>query len=897
MKLSQQLGIEATASRGVVKVPLEIDARSGDCSTARPMSVGVPLPRQAVREPVAAVLHSEWRDDVPVQVEPLVYWPDGSVQWLSAEFLLPPAAATTDRCTLELISEARGRVVQPTLRLQGAADRRIVATGTHCFGICTNELQPFCEVSQADGSRATSFASELLFTDRSGHVHRPTLDEWRVESAGPVRLTIAMEGRFPRVQGLRLTLRASFFAGTGLVRLDVTLHNPRRARHKGGLWDLGDSGSVLFEEFAFHVALPDGPRRALAWSTESDAPCNLSTDTHFRLYQDSSGGESWDSPNHVNRHGRVPCRFRGYELSVGDRQMKGNRASPTVCLETEHASLTVAVPDFWQQFPKAVTVDSDQLRIGLFPREFDDQFELQGGERKTHTIWLRFDNSLTGSATEKCQSMEWVHRPLVARVPADWCDTTGALQTLAAPAGTSKNKLQALLSEGLHGPRSIPARREKVDEFGWRNYGDVFADHEQLHYEGARPLVSHYNNQFDMLLGFLTHFLRTGDPSWWELGDALARHVADIDIYHTSEDRAAYNGGLFWFTDHYLHAHTSTHRTYSRHNRRSWRQHYGGGPSAEHNFTTGLLLHYCLTGNSNSRDAIVTLADWVIAMDDGRRTILGVIDVGPTGLASGTNGVLGRAAGNSINALLDAWTVTRSKTYLDYAETLIQRCIHPNDDIGARELLHVEKCWSYTVFLKSLSKYLDLKADARQVDTMYRYAQASFVHYAHWMLENEKPYFDQAEKLEFPTEAWAAQEFRKANVLRLAARHVDEPWRTRFYDRGDELADRAWADLLRFDSRASARALAIVMVEGLLDCTLRSRDTTTAPQSKFCQDLPGPTQFDPQRARVKKLLQSPRGVARLASRLANPGRWIRSDRFVAGNGAANHVADNGAAAD
>ena len=111
-------------------------------------------------------------------------------------------------------------------------------------------------------------------------------------------------------------------------------------------------------------------------------------------------------------------------------------------------------------------------------------------------------------------------------------------------------------------------------------------------------------------------------------------HVADIDIYHTKNDRAAYNGGLFWFTDHYLHAKTSTHRTYSQWNR-PVKGEYGGGPSASHNFTTGLLLHYYLTGNPASREAVLELSDWVIAMDDGRRTVLGVVDESMTGLASG----------------------------------------------------------------------------------------------------------------------------------------------------------------------------------------------------------------------------------------------------------------------
>ena len=44
----------------------------------------------------------------------------------------------------------------------------------------------------------------------------------------------------------------------------------------------------------------------------------------------------------------------------------------------------------------------------------------------------------------------------------------------------------------------------------------------------------------------------------------LAVHVRDIDVYHTDEDKSAYNHGLFWHTVHYVDAGTSTHRSYPR---------------------------------------------------------------------------------------------------------------------------------------------------------------------------------------------------------------------------------------------------------------------------------------------------------------------------------------------
>src|SRR5262249_6816004 len=206
---------------------------------------------------------------------------------------------------------------------------------------------------------------------------------------------------------------------------------------------------------------------------------------------------------------------------------------------------------------------------------------------------------------------------------------------------------------------------------------------------------------------------------------------------------------------------------------------YGGGPGCEHNFTTGLATYYFLTGDPVARAAALSLADWVVAMDDGARTVLGLLDDGPTGVASFTldpgHPAPGRGAGLSINALLDGWLLTGRRPYLEKVEELIRRCVHPADDVASRNLLNVELRWSYTVFLVALDRYLAVKAEAGELDDRYAFARAGLLHYAAWMLEHEVPYFDHPERLEYPTETWAAQDFRKANVLRLAAAHADEP--------------------------------------------------------------------------------------------------------------------------
>src|SRR5690606_24320431 len=133
--------------------------------------------------------------------------------------------------------------------------------------------------------------------------------------------------------------------------------------------------------------------------------------------------------------------------------------------------------------------------------------------------------------------------------------------------------------------------------------------------------------------------------------------------------------------------------------------------------------HY-LTGDTDSREAVIGLADWVLAMDDGERTLLGVLDPGPTRAASVTlepdyHGP-GRGPGNSIAVLLDAYAATLARAYMAKAEELVGRCIHPHDDVDARRLDDPERRWSYLVFLQALGKYLDAKRELGEFDHAFQ---------------------------------------------------------------------------------------------------------------------------------------------------------------------------------
>lgn len=848
------------------KIPLWVETPNETLSS-QPLALGIAVPRGLLRDASATSLLDPRGRRAEAQTAITSRWPDGSVRWLLVEFILPPSEAGRAQWQLVLDEEPRPRT---GLRVEDSGRGLLIDTGQARFLLDGSRLPPLARVTVQDRDVLDPASTGVTLTGENGRPAIPRVEQFILEEQGPVRATVRLEGRFQGRPKMRFVARCDFFSGTGLVRLRLSVHNPQRARHPGGLWDLGDSGSMLFRDLSLSLGLAGEQAADVLYETEPGAGFQKAGPGGVEIYQDSSGGENWQSRNHIDRLGRVPTSFRGYRVRQADQETFGLRANPVAALRGRDVSVSAAVPEFWQQFPKAIEARENILSLRLFPRQFDGPFELQGGEKKTHTIWLHFG---PGQSRPE-EGIGWVHHPAMAVADPEWTASAGVLHWVApTSADGPDSRLDAYLKEVVEGDRSLVARREVIDEYGWRHYGDVHADHEGAYYSGPAPVVSHYNNQYDLLLGTILQCLRGGGPRWADLSGPLARHVADIDIYHTKQDRAYYNGGPFWHTDHYKDAATCTHRSYSAANRPSDGP-YGGGPSNEHNYTSGFLHAYYLTGEPSYREAVLSLADWVVSMDDGRREVFGVgrIDPGPTGHASqtadeGFHGP-GRGCGNSVNALLDGWLLTGRRAYLDKAEALVRRSVHPSDEITGLDLLETERRWSYTVFLSVLARYLRLKAEAGERGLMYAYGRSALLHYARWMLEHEVPYFDRPEKLEYPTETWAAQEFRKANVLRLAAEHADEPLRSRLTARAAGLSDRAWADLSRFESRWAARPVAILLREGTVDAFFRSRPLEPAPPPDAQYDFGKPAAFRTQKARLRLLLKSPGGAVRAAWRLA-----------------------------
>ena len=846
-KVSMRSNTELTAS-------LLVGEQAGIRRVNEPVTVGLPFAQGMVFDPACLTLWGTDDRELPLQVCTIARWSDDSVKWLLLDFQADVEANSQTSYQLRFASGESAQCKAPSLSVHELTEYIVVETGRATFFLNGQLCKPFDRVVIAGTELVVPQGSSLALTDEGGHACLPHIDDLAVETKGPLRVTIRARGEFkaPSRAGLgRFVVRLSFYAGSAFVQMQITLHNPQAARHPGGLWDLGDEGSVYFKDLSLHIPMRTKLAPRLAWTSNPLESLKSSLASDLQIYQDSSGGENWRSTNHVNRFGQVMQCFRGYRVKAGESLIEeGHRATPVLAVHGETGGVAATVNKFWQNFPKALEVHGNKLGIGLFPAQYNDVFELQGGEQKTHTIYLQF----TGPGEEQAE-LVWVHDRLMPQAAPDYHAESKACSYLSPLYQDQNAECRTLVESAIVGRQSFCARREMIDEYGWRHFGELYADHEAIGHTGAMPLVAHYNNQYDVIYGAIVEYLRGGDRRWFELATDLARHVIDIDIYHTEKDRPAYNGGLFWHTDHYLDVGTATHRTYSKMDLEAKdARFYGGGPSNEHNYTTGLLHYYYLRGDETAREAVLSLADWVIAMDHGSQRPLGFIDPRPTGLASSTvtrdyHGP-GRGAGNSINALLDAYVLTSQKRYFAKADQLIRRCVHPRDDIEKRNLDDPEHRWSYLVFLQSLAKYLDVKIEKGEIDYMYAYAQASLLHYAEWMLEHEVPYATVLHKVAIPTETWPAQDIRKSVVFHLAAKHASGGLREKFREKASLFFQTCIRDLLSFSTSTLTRPIVLLLTNAYVHPYFQQHSQEVAPQPKEHYDFGQAQDFSPQFAEL-----------------------------------------------
>jgi hypothetical protein len=721
-----------------LNVPLGVRNPDGVARVDGPVTSGVPLPRDpGPTDPQCLRLVDASGDPIPAQFTPLARWggapDDGTapIRWVLVDFQADVPPGGTAYYFLQ--EGGPGPAPEPALVVTDAPYGITIDTGAATFAL-----------SRADGGLmapglSAPIHSRMRTPDGAEHTATGPVTV-RVALKGPMRVSIHVQGTYGQGAGsggpLDYTARYWFYAGKPTVRLFHTVENntpcPLVEYEQMDCYDIGSGGSVAFADLSLVVPADLGP--ALTYQAGGGyEPASGELTADLLLYQDSSGTDHWDtyptftdwdgSPLDTRPRMQSYVSFRGYRTTLGETLVDtGDQALGWLGVTGEGGSWTVAVRDFWQNFPKALRARPDgTLEIGLFPDEFgsgeDYAFTLRAGEHKTHEVIL---GPLLASGD--------ILGGLFAQAPPEWTVESGAFGLTALPDCEGWPDHEGYI---VHQLTTSPNHEgwddyfdnlldaiERTDFYGIFDYGDWPIDYEGY---GLAPLNVKYDNDYGMWL----QWARGGDPRWFDLALAADRHAADIDILHNLHSPRHWGDGIaFGHSYHDEDGFTNPHRN-------------GGGNHPDTAFgMQGMLLAYYLTGYEKAHSSALELADCIeYRLHNDAHLCEIVSDCSGSGYAldDGLLNAGSRPAANSLSIAVAAYRATADPRYLAVADALVdwarpEHQPYMQGPTGGDE--HVRP-WMLNLYLHALADYLEMRREFGLPDT---YAGAnSYLAYADWL--------------------------------------------------------------------------------------------------------------------------------------------------------------------
>ncbi|MFT6953279.1 MAG: hypothetical protein ACJAY1_000371 [Glaciecola sp.] len=777
-------------------------------------SVGLPLPKGTFWPEQKLQVVTESGSSVVSSVSPTSLWDDKSIRWCQIEgysqqtgkqrYFVAESQATLFK-KQDCAFERDGAIILKSkdLTLQVSNDDFLSLKQLTNTDILALELSPIFTLKTAE--TGLELIDLQLFTKTSS-CNQPLYATLKQQ----YKTQLDAHKRY-----LLLNVEYKLDYTTNRLKIDLSVHNPMPLIQQNGQWDLGNQNSIELTKFGLKIGLPKG---CFSVANTNVADIQFEHFEEWSMLINNSGGENWLSKNHVDKNGVVSHKERGAVIVELDNKKTHTyrelRPSLAFNMSDEVQRFAINIDNMWEKFPLEVSARHDEMDINFCETNTDSFIELQPGEIKFHSLNIALlPTPLTTAAN--------LHPSAFALNPDIFCNAN-TIPWLTK--SINHSPLNSIVNLGLTGEKNFFAKREAVDEYGWRNFGDIYADHEAVGHQGDDIFVSHYNNQYDPLQGFLKQWILTSNPKWKQLADDLFEHIVNIDIYHTKLDKPEYNGGLFWHTDHYVEAETATHRTYSKRQQKDVYEDHsgGGGPGSHHCYSSGLALYYQLTGNDSAKSAVIKLGDWITSFFEGDGTLLGCL-LQYRHKAIVRNPLTGRypldrGVANYVNVLLDSYELTANRQYMTRVSSIITQTFHFNDVIAERNFGDIENTWYYIVFMQSVAKYLWMCETVHGINHDYTNIKQSFLHYVEWIATQEQPYLENHQKLEYPNDTWSAQDLRKIMVLKIALNYVNTPHLKRsIRQKINSLTAYVEDKLGNSDEKEFTRVLALVMQNDIGD--------------------------------------------------------------------------------
>lgn len=222
-----------------LSIPVSIKERNGIGRVREPVSIGIPFPKGAIRDPSSLTVSTGNKEPIPFATQILGKWSDGSLKWILVDLQISMSPLEEKTVHIKSNPETnQNKGWEWELDIEDTDGEFIVRTGKADFHVDRATLGPLKKIILENSSIIDLDPSRLVLTGDKGDRWEAYVDRSFVESFNSLKGTLYLEGYFSsvktnRMHDLQFKCRVTFWAGHSYASLEVTLLNPDAAKHPG----------------------------------------------------------------------------------------------------------------------------------------------------------------------------------------------------------------------------------------------------------------------------------------------------------------------------------------------------------------------------------------------------------------------------------------------------------------------------------------------------------------------------------------------------------------------------------------------------------------------------------------------------------------------------------------
>ncbi len=491
-----------------------------------PVSTGIPFPPGELFDPDAVKLKDCSGRNVPVQSAALARrHRDGSIISLLVNFQADAGNAYSLHYGGKIVKKEH-----PADLVCLRNDKYIIDTGAVQAVIDRKNFRGFSRISNKQNHQVIEGPDSgcfIITPDNKIYSSFHSRGNVVIERNGPLHAVIRADGVHRSTDGkelLHYIVRIHAYAGKPYFLVEITYENREKQYN------------TLIKAIGLELPLP-----------ETDKVVYQLTDGGSKAV--SLGNKGVDLTQLHEEYG-----YGKYSIAInnGSRQTIDNSRANGVFQAGKSA---VAIKDFWQRNPLAVSINRHKISVYLWPEREVKYADLPFGMASSISIaYAPF-----GNAPEA--NMLVNHTPLPQASP-EWIAASKVFGNFLVPKEAKlkypryHRYLQAVFNRITHLPATM-------DFTGTINYGEFGGSTKRL------------NNESVINMSLWLQYVRSGESDIFNLAQAMTQHQREVDVCHAGE------GACF------MHTHCALINT-------SYMFHTG------HFWITGLIWHYLLTGDMRS---------------------------------------------------------------------------------------------------------------------------------------------------------------------------------------------------------------------------------------------------------------------------------------------------------